>query len=38
VSFRATELANQKIVVDAAYVRERMASIPLTDDASKYIL
>jgi ATP-dependent HslUV protease ATP-binding subunit HslU len=38
VSFRATEFAGQSVVIDAAYVRERMALVPFTDDVSKYIL
>ncbi|GAC1515368.1 MAG: ATP-dependent protease ATPase subunit HslU [Chloroflexota bacterium] len=38
VSFRATEFAGQKVRIDAGYVRDRMSSVPFTDDASKYIL
>jgi ATP-dependent HslUV protease ATP-binding subunit HslU len=38
VSFRASELAGQRVVIDAGYVRGRMAAVPLTDQASKYIL
>ncbi len=38
VSFRATELAGETVRVDAEYVRERMAAVPFTDDASRYIL
>jgi ATP-dependent HslUV protease ATP-binding subunit HslU len=38
VSFRATELAAQTIAVDAEYVRLQMASVPFTDEVSKYIL
>jgi ATP-dependent HslUV protease ATP-binding subunit HslU len=38
LSFRAADLAGQTVVVDAEYVRERMASVPLTDEASRYIL
>ena len=38
VSFRATEFAGQTVTVDRAYVRTRMASVPFTDEASRYIL
>jgi ATP-dependent HslUV protease ATP-binding subunit HslU len=38
LSFRATEFAGTQVVVNADYVRTRMASVPLTDEASKYIL
>jgi ATP-dependent HslUV protease ATP-binding subunit HslU len=38
VSFRATEFSGQTVLVDAPYVRTRMASVPMTDEASKYIL
>lgn len=38
LSYRATEFSGQTITVDAAYVRGRMASIPLTDEATRYIL
>ncbi len=38
VSFRATEFAGQTVVIDAAFVRERMAGVPFSDEASKYIL
>jgi ATP-dependent HslUV protease ATP-binding subunit HslU len=38
VSFRATELAGRTVVIDSAYVRERMAAVPFTDEVSKYIL
>ena len=38
VSFRATEFAGQTVVVDAAYVQTRMADVPFTDEASKFIL
>jgi ATP-dependent HslUV protease ATP-binding subunit HslU len=38
VSFRATEFAGQRVAIDAAYVQSRMAHVPLTDEASKYIL
>jgi ATP-dependent HslUV protease ATP-binding subunit HslU len=38
VSFRANEFSGQTVVIDAEYVRERMASVPFTDEASKFIL
>ncbi|MBV9281903.1 MAG: hypothetical protein JOZ41_17630 [Chloroflexi bacterium] len=38
VSFRATEFAGQTVVVDADFVRSRMAAVPFTDEVSKYIL
>jgi ATP-dependent HslUV protease ATP-binding subunit HslU len=38
ISFRATELAGQTMEINAEYVRVRMAGVPLTDEASKYIL
>jgi ATP-dependent HslUV protease ATP-binding subunit HslU len=38
LSFQATEFSGGQVVVDADYVRTRMASVPLTDEASKYIL
>ncbi|MGI8970660.1 MAG: ATP-dependent protease ATPase subunit HslU [Dehalococcoidia bacterium] len=38
VSFRATEFAGERFVIDAAYVRNRLSDIPLTDEASKFIL
>lgn len=38
VSFRATEVTGQTVVVDGAYVRERMAAVPMGSDSSKYIL
>lgn len=38
VSFGATEFAGQTVVVDAPYVRERMAPVPMGSDTSKYIL
>ncbi|HEX6507021.1 MAG TPA: ATP-dependent protease ATPase subunit HslU [Chloroflexota bacterium] len=38
VSFRSDEFAGQKVVIDGAYVRTRMAGVPLSDEASKYIL
>lgn len=38
LSFRATEFAGQTVVIDAAYVRERMSAVPFSDEASKYIL
>jgi len=38
VSFDAPELRGQRIVVDAAYVRERLAGIAEDEDLSRYIL
>ena len=38
VSFDAPELRGQRIVVDAAYVRERLAGIAQDEDLSRYIL
>jgi ATP-dependent HslUV protease ATP-binding subunit HslU len=38
ISFRSPEFAGQKVVIDAAYVQTRMAGVPFTDEASKYIL
>lgn len=38
VSFGATEFTGQTVVVDAPYVRERMAPVPMGSDTSKYIL
>ncbi|MGH2447565.1 MAG: ATP-dependent protease ATPase subunit HslU [Chloroflexota bacterium] len=38
VSFNANELAGQEIRIDSAYVDERMASVPLDDRATRYIL
>jgi ATP-dependent HslUV protease ATP-binding subunit HslU len=38
VSFRASEFAGQSVVIDRAYVETQMAGVPLSDDASKYIL
>jgi ATP-dependent HslUV protease ATP-binding subunit HslU len=38
ISFRAEDLSGQTIVVDRAYVEARMADVPMTDEASKYIL
>lgn len=38
ISFRAGEFAGQTLLIDAEYVRSRMASVPFTDEASKYIL
>lgn len=38
VSFRAVEFEGQTVRIDAEYVRERMASVPFTDQVSKYIL
>jgi ATP-dependent HslUV protease ATP-binding subunit HslU len=38
VSYRAEDLHGETIIVDDAYVRSRMADVPLTDEASKYIL
>ncbi|HLJ69379.1 MAG TPA: ATP-dependent protease ATPase subunit HslU [Chloroflexota bacterium] len=38
ISFSATELSGQTVTVDRAYVAERMAGVPFTDEMSKYIL
>ena len=38
ISFRANEFAGQTLTIDASYVRTRMAGVPLTDEATKYIL
>lgn len=38
VSFRASEFSGSTFVVDAEYVRARMADVPFTDEASKFIL
>jgi ATP-dependent HslUV protease ATP-binding subunit HslU len=38
ISYRAEELAGQTIIIDESYVNARMADVPLTDEASKYIL
>jgi ATP-dependent HslUV protease ATP-binding subunit HslU len=38
VSFRAAEFAGQEVLIDAAYVKTHMADVPLTDEASKFIL
>jgi ATP-dependent HslUV protease ATP-binding subunit HslU len=38
VSFRATELAGQTVMIDGEYVRGRMAALPSVSDPSKYIL
>ncbi len=38
ISFRSVEFADETVTIDGAYVRERMATVPFTDEASKYIL
>jgi ATP-dependent HslUV protease ATP-binding subunit HslU len=38
VSFRGPELSGQKVVVDAALVRERVAGLATNDDLSRYVL
>jgi ATP-dependent HslUV protease ATP-binding subunit HslU len=38
ISYRAEDLNGQTITIDEAYVRSRMADVPMTDEASKYIL
>jgi ATP-dependent HslUV protease ATP-binding subunit HslU len=38
ISFRATEFAGQTVAIDPDYVRTRMAGVPVTDEASKFIL
>jgi ATP-dependent HslUV protease ATP-binding subunit HslU len=38
VSFDAPDLRGQRIVIDAAYVRERLQGIATDEDLSRYIL
>lgn len=38
VSFRATEFSGETVIIDAEYVRARMSTVPVTDEASKFIL
>jgi ATP-dependent HslUV protease ATP-binding subunit HslU len=38
VSFRAPELAGQTVLVDAAYVKERLSNLVKSEDLSRYIL
>jgi ATP-dependent HslUV protease ATP-binding subunit HslU len=38
VSFRSDEFTGQKVVIDEEYVGTRMAGVPMSDEASKYIL
>ena len=38
VSFRSDEFVGQTVVVDEAFVATRMAGVPMSDEASKYIL
>jgi ATP-dependent HslUV protease ATP-binding subunit HslU len=38
VSFRASELAGEKVFVDAAYVTERLSDLVKSEDLSRYIL
>ncbi|MGH2441633.1 MAG: ATP-dependent protease ATPase subunit HslU [Chloroflexota bacterium] len=38
VNFRAEEFAGQTVEVDEHFVRTRMAGVPFTDEASKFIL
>ena len=38
ISFRAPEMQGETVVVDAAYVKERMAKIVTNEDLSRYIL
>ena len=38
ISFDAPEKGGQKFIIDAAYVRERLADIVKDKDLSKYIL
>ncbi len=38
VSFRSPEFAGQTVVIDAEYVRTQLRDVPLSDEASKYIL
>jgi ATP-dependent HslUV protease ATP-binding subunit HslU len=38
ISFEAPERSGETLVVDATYVQERMRSVPISDDVSKFIL
>jgi ATP-dependent HslUV protease ATP-binding subunit HslU len=38
VSFGATQLAGQRVTVDAAYVDARLAELSANEDLSRYIL
>lgn len=38
ISYRAEDLRGETMTVDETYVRSRMADVPMTDEASKYIL
>jgi ATP-dependent protease HslVU (ClpYQ) ATPase subunit len=38
VSFRSDEFVGKTVVIDADYVNTRMAGVPMSDEASKYIL
>jgi ATP-dependent HslUV protease ATP-binding subunit HslU len=38
VSFRSDEFVGKTVVIDADYVHTRMAGVPMSDEASKYIL
>jgi ATP-dependent HslUV protease ATP-binding subunit HslU len=38
ISFDAADLRGQRIVIDAAYVKERLAGIATDEDLSRYIL
>jgi ATP-dependent HslUV protease ATP-binding subunit HslU len=38
VSFRSDEFVGKTVVVDAEYVETRMSGVPMSDEASKYIL
>jgi ATP-dependent HslUV protease ATP-binding subunit HslU len=38
ISFRASELAGQKVTITAEYVRERLADVLRSEDLSRYIL
>ncbi len=38
ISFEAPERSGDTVVVDAEYVKERMRSVPVSDDTSKFIL
>lgn len=38
ISFNASELKGQKIVIDAKFVREKLSEIIKSEDLSRYIL
>jgi ATP-dependent HslUV protease ATP-binding subunit HslU len=38
ISFEASDLSGQQIVIDAQYVREKLADIVKDEDLTRYIL